>query len=194
MAILIPPGYVHEIHSRTAIPLTDEDHDTHPHNPRLPKFNFPVYDGETTKLWITQAEDYFDMYGVSSYLWVKVVGMHFNGAAKCWIQSVECPSQLPWSDFCKLLLDHFAHDQRESLLRQMFHIQQNSSVIDYVEKFSTIVDQLKVYTNHLDMLPLPPTLSMAFILKFTLLSLCNALLTSILRILWLCYRRRWQIP
>jgi hypothetical protein len=68
MAILIPPGYVHEIHSRIAIPLTNEDHDTHPHNPRLPKFNFPVYDGETTKLWITQAEDYFDMYGVPSYL------------------------------------------------------------------------------------------------------------------------------
>lgn len=53
MAIPIPPGYVHEIHSRTTIPLTDEDHDTHPHNPCLPKFNFPVYDGETTKLWIT---------------------------------------------------------------------------------------------------------------------------------------------
>jgi hypothetical protein len=48
-------------------------------------------------------------------------------------------------------LDHFAHDQRESLLRQMFHIQQNSSIIDYVEKFYTIVDQLKVYTNHPDM-------------------------------------------
>jgi hypothetical protein len=61
MAIPIPPGYVHEIHSRTTIPLTDEDRDTHPHNPRLPKFNFPVYDGETTKLWITQAKDYFDM-------------------------------------------------------------------------------------------------------------------------------------
>jgi hypothetical protein len=48
-------------------------------------------------------------------------------------------------------LDRFARDQCESLLRQMFHIQQNSSVIDYVEKFSTIVDQLKAYTNHPDM-------------------------------------------
>lgn len=82
-----PHGYIHEIHSKTTIP--DE---THPNNPRLPKFNFPTYDGDTTKLWITQAEDYFDMYGVPPHLWVKVAGMHFNGAAKRWIQSLERPS------------------------------------------------------------------------------------------------------
>jgi hypothetical protein len=61
-------------------------------NPRLLKFNFPTYDGETTNLWITQAQDYFEMYGVPPYLWVKVAGMHFNGAAKRWIQSLEQPS------------------------------------------------------------------------------------------------------
>ena len=106
MSIPIPHGYILEIHSRTTIP-----DDTHPNTHRLPKFNFPTYDGETTKLWITQAENYFDMYGVPSHLWVKVMGMHFNGAAKRWIQSLEHPSQLiPWTEFCELLLDRFARD------------------------------------------------------------------------------------
>ncbi|CAD6232446.1 unnamed protein product [Miscanthus lutarioriparius] len=59
-------GVVHEIQSHTVIP--DE---TQHHPNRLPKFNFPTYDGETTKLWISQAEDYFDMYGVPPRLWVK---------------------------------------------------------------------------------------------------------------------------
>lgn len=67
---------VHEIQSRTVI--LDE---TQPNPNRLPKFNFPTYDGDTTKLWISQAEDYFDMYGVPARLWVQVAGMHFNGAA-----------------------------------------------------------------------------------------------------------------
>jgi hypothetical protein len=128
-------------HDNTTIPMAiplgyiPDESNPNPCNPRLPKFNFPTYDGDTTKLWITQAEDYFDMYGVPSYLWVKVAGMHFNGAAKCWIQSLDRPSKIPWTEFCKLLLDRFARDQHETLLRQMFHIQQQSTVTDYVENF-----------------------------------------------------------
>lgn len=122
------------------------------HSNRLPKLNFPAYDGDTTKLWISQAEDYFDMYGVPPNLWVKVAGMHFNGAAKRWIQSLDRPSQsIPWADFCKLLLDRFARDQHETLLRQLFHIHQTTTVTDYVERFATLVDQLKAYSATPDM-------------------------------------------
>jgi hypothetical protein len=134
-----------------ALPLGYVPVDPNPCNPRSSKFNFPSYDGETTKLWITQAQDYFEMYGVPTYLWVKVAGMHFNGAAKRWIQSLDHPSQTPWPEFCKLLMDRFARDQHETLLRQMFHIQQTATVTDYVDKFSTIVNQLKAYTDHPDM-------------------------------------------
>ena len=39
--------------------------ETH-HNPtgKLPKMTFPTFDGTNLKLWITCAEDYFDMYSV----------------------------------------------------------------------------------------------------------------------------------
>jgi hypothetical protein len=140
-------GVVHEIESHTVA-----DDETQPHSNRLPKFNFPTYDGDTTKLWITQAEDYFDMYGVPGRLWVKVTGMHFNGAAKRWIQSLECPThQIPWTEFCSMLLERFAHDQHESLILKLFHIQQTSIVVDYVERCSTLFDQLKAYTPNPDM-------------------------------------------
>jgi hypothetical protein len=143
----LPAPPIHELHSHTVI--SDEDN---PHLHRLPKFPFPAYDGDTTKLWISQAEDYFDMYGVPPRLWVKVAGMHFNGAAKRWIQSLDRPRHLiPWSEFCQLLLDRFARDKHETLLRQMFHISQTTTVIDYVECFSSLVDQLKAYTKTPDM-------------------------------------------
>jgi hypothetical protein len=71
--------------------------------------------------------------------------MHFQGAAACWIESLEQLDRIPWPDFCKLLHDQFGRDQRVRLSRQMFHIQQNSTVTDYVERFSTLFDQLKAY-------------------------------------------------
>ena len=143
----LPVNHVHEFHSHTMIAA---DHNSTSH--RLSKFNFPTYDGDTTKLWITQAEDYFDMYGVPSYLWVKVAGMHFNGAAKRWIQSLDRPShQIPWTEFCSLLLERFARNQHGTLIRQMFHISQTTTVVDYVDRFSTLIDQLKAYTKNPDM-------------------------------------------
>jgi hypothetical protein len=126
--------------------------DLHTHdNGRLPKLNFPVYMGEFTRLWISQAEDYFDMYDVPPHRWVKVSRMHFQGDAARWIESLEYPDKIPWPDFCKLIHDRFGRDQRDKLSRQMFHIHQTSTVPDYVSRFSTLFDQLKNYQPHPDM-------------------------------------------
>jgi hypothetical protein len=129
----------------------------HPHasvhhhdNGRLPKLNFPFYEGDTTRLWISQAEDYFEMYDVPPHRWVKVSCMHFKGTAARWIESLEQPDKIPWPDFCKLLHDRFGHDQRDWLSRQMFHIHQTSTVLDYGERFSTLFDQLKAYQPNPD--------------------------------------------
>jgi hypothetical protein len=77
-------------------------YDNHPHvlhpestnhdNGCLPKLNFPIYEGENTRLWISTAEDYFDMYDVPPVRWVKVSRMHFKGPATRWIESLEQPN------------------------------------------------------------------------------------------------------
>jgi hypothetical protein len=128
------------------------EHNNHD-NGRLPKLNFPVYVGEYTRLWISQAEDYFDMYDVPPHRWVKVSRMHFQGDAARWIESLEHPDKIPWPDFCKLIHDRFGRDQRDKLSRsrQMFHIHQTSTVTDYVSRFSTLFDQLKNYQPNPDM-------------------------------------------
>jgi hypothetical protein len=108
--------------------------DTHNDNGRLPKLNFPFYEGDHTRLWITQAEDYFDMYDVHPRHWVRICRMHFRNAAARWIESLEQPDRIPWPDFCKLLHDRFGRDQRDKLARQMFYIHQTSTVQDYVER------------------------------------------------------------
>jgi hypothetical protein len=46
---------------------------------------------------------------------------------------------------CTMVHDRFGRDQHEALIRQLFHIRRLRSVAEYVEKFSTLVDQLAAY-------------------------------------------------
>jgi hypothetical protein len=77
--------------------------------------------------------------------------MHFRGTAARWFESIHHPDQIPWPDFCKMLHDRFGHDQRDRLSRQMFHIHQTSTVLKYVEWFSSLFNQLKAYQIEPDM-------------------------------------------
>jgi hypothetical protein len=77
--------------------------------------------------------------------------MHFHGAAKRWLSSVE--EQLEsttWEDFCAQLLSRFAREEHEMLLRRLFQIRQTSSINEYIEAFIALVDQLKAYGKHPD--------------------------------------------
>jgi hypothetical protein len=69
------------------------------------------------------------MYSVESSVWVRVATVHFEGAATRWLQSVDhrIRSAL-WSEVCSWIHDRFGHDQHESLVRQLFHIKQTTSV------------------------------------------------------------------
>jgi hypothetical protein len=44
-----------------------------------------------------------------------------------------------------MILDRFNHDQHESLLRQHFHINQTSTVVDYVDRYVALIEQLSAY-------------------------------------------------
>ena len=48
--------------------------------------------------------------------------------------------------------DRFDHDQHESLIRQLFHIRQITTVSDYLTRFTTLVDHLKAYSTTQDQL------------------------------------------
>jgi hypothetical protein len=88
---------------------------------RMPKLDFPYFDGDNPKHWITLCEDYFDLYGVESYRWIRIARMHLQGAAKRWYPSVESQvKHCSWSEFCQLVLDRFGREQHEILLRQLF--------------------------------------------------------------------------
>jgi hypothetical protein len=74
--------------------------------------------------------------------------MQFLGPTKRWIQSVTDELKtMKWSQSCQALHTRFDCDQHEFLLRKMNRICQTSSVQDYVDRFSELVDQLKAYDS-----------------------------------------------
>jgi hypothetical protein len=111
------------------------------HNAKLPKINFPVFDGDQPKVWLWNCLDYFDLYDVDPQSWVRVARIHLVAAAKRWYNSVESQIQdCNWKAFTGLVLNHFGQEHHELLLRQLFQICQTGSVAEYIEQFSTIVD------------------------------------------------------
>jgi len=93
------------------------------------------------------------MYFVDPSVWVRCSTMQFKGAAGRWLQSVEhLLKDLNWSGFCALIHERFSRDQHELILRQLCNIRQTSTVVEYVDQFSELVDQLKAYNPNPDKL------------------------------------------
>jgi hypothetical protein len=84
-------------------------------------------------------------------MWITVATMKFEGAAARWLQSVQRKiATASWEEFCSWLVVRFGRDQHQSMLRQLYHIHQISTVSAYIESFSELIDQLTAYEPNLD--------------------------------------------
>jgi hypothetical protein len=82
---------------------------------------------------------------------IRVLSMMRSKEAHHWLQSIERRlHHMAWEEFCSLIHERFGQEQHESLIRQLFHIRQNGSVSEYVEQFTTLVDELAAYESRTD--------------------------------------------
>lgn len=113
---------------------------------KLPKLPFPEFHGDNPRLWLSRVEIYFEMYYAEPSAWVKLASMCCYGPAGRWVQSVDKRlKSVLWPEFCVMVLERFGRNEHESPLRQLFHIKQTTSVVDYVDRFTQLVDQLVAY-------------------------------------------------
>jgi hypothetical protein len=102
-------------------------------------------------LWQQRCEDYFSLYGTHRSMWITIATMQFEGAAARWLQSVQ--RKIPhttWDEFCGWIVTRFGRNQHQALLRQLYHIHQNDTVVDYVDRFASLIDQLSAYEPNID--------------------------------------------
>ncbi|CAO2186967.1 unnamed protein product [Urochloa humidicola] len=70
-------------------------------NVAMPQLPFPVFDGNSPKLWKKKCENYFDIYEVPTNVWVKLAVMNFQGSAEFWLQSLDHPyNEFSWKELC----------------------------------------------------------------------------------------------
>lgn len=118
---------------------------------RLPKLNFPSFDGDNPKLWLSRTTNFMEFCRVPAYMWVKLASMHIIPPASRGLPSVEARlKSCSWNEFAQLLLDRFGREHHELLVRQFLSIKQTGSVADYIESFSALVDQLIAYEARSD--------------------------------------------
>lgn len=65
-----------------------------------------------------------------------------------WLQSVQKKlSGMTWESFTPLLCTRFGHDKHQLLIRQFYVIKQLTSVVDFIERFETLMKHLISYSE-----------------------------------------------
>ncbi|CAO2144897.1 unnamed protein product [Urochloa humidicola] len=120
-----------------------------PINAAVPQLSFPVFDGSSPKVWKKKCETYFDIYDVPANIWVKIAIMNFQGSADFLLQSLDHHySEFSWKTLCDAVCARFDRDQHSQLLRHFFHVRQNGTVTDYIEKFNDLVHQILAHDSN----------------------------------------------
>lgn len=106
------------------------------YNHRVPKLDFPKFDGTDPVDWKMRCEHYFDVNNTFPRLWVRIATIYFSGRASSWLRSSKAHVRYPnWEHFCIAVSNKFDRDLHETLIRQMDYIKQVGSVWEYYEKF-----------------------------------------------------------
>ncbi|XP_004971882.1 uncharacterized protein LOC101768429 [Setaria italica] len=127
-------------------------HSTHSnHTFKMPKTDFPSFDGDNPKWWKDRCEKYFDMYHIPYHAWVGFATMHFVKGAAYWFQTYEAMHRVEtWPELVIAIFDKFGRDQYQKLMDELLNIKQLSTVEAYHLKFDELQHRVLVHNGNLD--------------------------------------------
>lgn len=130
----------------------DGDPDERQYNHRVPKLDFPKFDGSDPQDWRMRCEHYFDVNNTYPGLWVRVATIYFIGRAASWLRSSRAHVRYPvWEEFSATMSSKFDKDQHDLLIRQMDQIRQTGTVWEFYEHFDELMNQLLAYDPEVNM-------------------------------------------
>lgn len=119
--------------------------------PRLPKSEFPSFDGDNPKWWKAQCEKYFKMYQVQDHLWVDFSTMHFRGNAALWLQTFQAMHTVDsWAALCVAVFAKFNRNKYDKTIDTFFAFKQTASVDEYAHKFEEFMHTVLLYNPSYD--------------------------------------------
>lgn len=131
-------------------PFTDH-RDEHRNHSRMPKTDFPQFDGDNPKWWKAVAEKYFSMYHVPRDTWAHFATMHFIGNAALWLQTYEVEYEVDnWEELVVVVHDKFGKDKHHRYLQALERCRQTDSIESYFHKFEALRHKVLVHNRHYD--------------------------------------------
>lgn len=123
----------------------------HPKEFRLPKADFPKFDGSHPRVWKENIEKYFDMFHVPVHHWAPFATLHFKGFASLWLQTYEAQHRVDsWVDLCIAVETKFGKDLYQNSMQELLNIKQTADVQEYYDRFTLAMHRVLVHNNHLD--------------------------------------------
>jgi hypothetical protein len=75
----------------------------YPRDIKIPKLDFPKFNGEHPRVWKDRCEKYFSMYNLHVHLWVPFATLNFESNASLWLQTYEPNIELRAGQSCAWL-------------------------------------------------------------------------------------------
>ncbi|XP_014754072.1 uncharacterized protein LOC106866060 [Brachypodium distachyon] len=118
---------------------------------RIPKSNFPKFDGDNPGWWKAVAEKYFAMYDVPHDTWATFATMHFWGNAALWLQTYESMHEVDsWEELVVAVNCKFGKDKYHHYLDQLERIQQHGTMDEFYHAFEELMHRVLMHNKNYD--------------------------------------------
>ena len=120
---------------------------------RMAKLDFPRFDGERLKEWLSKVEQLFVMDNTPGELKVGLASIHFDGLASTWHQAV-IQSEIShdilrdWPFYKELLKERF-EEVLDDPIAELKALQETDGIVDYHGKFELIRTRVKLSEEYL---------------------------------------------
>ncbi|XP_026409962.1 uncharacterized protein LOC113305068 [Papaver somniferum] len=106
---------------------------------RIPKLDFPCFDGDNPRGWIQKSERYFHLNNIEERLKVNIAAIYSEGKAEKWFLNFQVNRpRITWSDLVLHLCSRFENPIEENFMGSFNKIIQSSTVDDYYEEFESL--------------------------------------------------------
>jgi len=103
---------------------------------RVPKFDFPKFDGGNPRMWLRKYQRYFLFNLMPDYEKIMLAAMNMEGVADHWYGDyIEGKENMMWERFAELLLCRFQNSDGGNLIGKFNKLKQQNLVADYIQEF-----------------------------------------------------------
>ncbi|KAK2988604.1 hypothetical protein RJ640_026101 [Escallonia rubra] len=133
--------------------------------PKLPKMDFPRFNGEDSYGWVRKAERFFEFNPIDEPIKVNFASIHFDGQAEFWFGTyIKAKGRVTWDVFVRDLNSRFASLFRESIVGEFHKLRQTTTVESYYNEFEalrSILDEIRLEVEKFELYDLSRAIFLA---------------------------------